>query len=384
VLTFLESVGRRSEAEFYVRLFASLPKQSFALILTPPRVVETALGSLVEQLRFLADLGLRAPVVLGAFTRRSGGHAAERLREALPGAGLMPWVVRLETPALGELVTRAVAGEKVPLVVASGDLRLERVGALARDLATRKLVVLRARGGLGPHEERRLELDPGHYLEAHAGGISVINLRSDLEALERARLLDQPDAELLGAVQRLLEAAGTPRTTLSVTAPMSLLNELFTVRGAGTLVKPGSRILKSDSDESVDVSRVRALLEASFGRQLAQDFFSRPALTVYFEESYRGAAIVQSSPLGPLLSKFAVEPVARGEGIGQDLWRAMLKDCTSLFWRARANNPIRDWYMSVCDGFTHAQEWSVYWRGIDTRQIPAVIEHALALPRDFS
>ena len=38
VLTFLESVGRRAEAELYLRLFRQLPKESFALIapaLTP-------------------------------------------------------------------------------------------------------------------------------------------------------------------------------------------------------------------------------------------------------------------------------------------------------------------------------------------------------------
>ena len=32
VLTFLESVGRRSEAEFYLRLFLKLPPESFGII----------------------------------------------------------------------------------------------------------------------------------------------------------------------------------------------------------------------------------------------------------------------------------------------------------------------------------------------------------------
>jgi acetylglutamate kinase len=339
---------------------------------------------LVEQLRFLEDLGLRAPVVLGAFARSSGEAAAERLRHALPGSGLVPALLALDRPDLGACVTRTISDGKIPLVVASGEGRIERLSSLARELSTRKLVVLRGRGGLGPHEERRIELEPGHYLEAHAGGISVINLRADLNALTASNLLRETDADLLSAIERLLESVGASRTTLSVTAPMSLLNELFTVKGAGTLVKLGSRILKANDYQSLDVSRVRSLLEASFGRNLAPDFFGNPPLTVYFEESYRGTAIVHDSTFGPFLSKFAVEPVARGEGIGQDLWRAMLKDCTSLFWRARASNPIREWYMSVCDGFAHSGEWSVYWRGVRTPDIPAVIEHALGLPRDFS
>lgn len=384
VLTFLESLGRRSETEFYVRLFRNLPKQSFALILTTPRAVDAALGSLVEQLSFLADLGLRAPVIVGAFSAGTGDKAAKRLVEGLPARGLTPTLAKLGEPGLPELLTAAMTEEKVPLVVATGEDRLAHVASLARTLSTRKLVVLRGRGGLGPHEEGRIELGSGHYLEAHARGISVINLRADLEALLDRGLLPNADTALLEKVRVLLEGVGAPRTTLSVTAPMSLLSELFTVRGAGTLVKLGSRIRKSDSYEGSDVSRVRDLLEASFGRTLRRDFFAKAPLCLYLEENYRGVAIVQNSELGPLLSKFAVEPVARGEGIGQDLWRAMLKDMSSLFWRARRTNPIREWYATVCDGFAHSGDWSVYWRGVRTSQIPSVIEHALALPRDFS
>src|SRR5215813_14046471 len=53
VLTFLESVGRRSEAEFYLKLFRELPKESFAIIAAEAAVLRYAAGSLVEQLRFL-------------------------------------------------------------------------------------------------------------------------------------------------------------------------------------------------------------------------------------------------------------------------------------------------------------------------------------------
>jgi acetylglutamate kinase len=257
------------------------------------------------------------------------------------------------------------------------------VGALAKQLGTRKLVVLRRRGGLGPHERRRLELAEGHFLEAHAGGISVINLRADLAALLAKGELHEPDVALLGGIERMLNAADSTRTTLSVTVPMALLNELFTVRGAGTLVKLGSRIRHATSYEVSDVDRIRALLEASFSKALDPTFFDTQPLAIYFEENYRGTAIVHQSPLGPFLSKFAVEPVARGEGIGQDLWRAMLKDSPKLFWRARAGNPIFDWYVTVCDGFSHTGAWTVFWRGAQAERIPDLIQHAVSQPHDF-
>ena len=57
-MTFLESVGRRSESELYLRLFRELPKESFAIIAVESAVVRYAAGSLVEQLRFLRELGL--------------------------------------------------------------------------------------------------------------------------------------------------------------------------------------------------------------------------------------------------------------------------------------------------------------------------------------
>ena len=79
MLTFLESVGRRSEAEFYLRMFHQLPKESFAIIVPGGPVVRYALGSIVEQLRFLADLGLYATVVLGLFDPEQGGEAARAI-----------------------------------------------------------------------------------------------------------------------------------------------------------------------------------------------------------------------------------------------------------------------------------------------------------------
>jgi hypothetical protein len=77
VLTFLESVGRRSEAEFYLRLFLKLPPESFGIIAPGGTVIRYALGSLVEQLKFLADLGLHAPVVLGLYDPEQGAVSSE-------------------------------------------------------------------------------------------------------------------------------------------------------------------------------------------------------------------------------------------------------------------------------------------------------------------
>src|SRR5690606_35762078 len=178
VLTFLESVGRRSEAEFYLELFRKLPKQSFALVLVRERALAAAPESLMEQLKFLTDLGLRATLVLGAWSSRGVERALSNLAASLARGGLASSSFDLAAPDLAARLTRALEAEEVPLVRARpGDFA--RIGALAHELETRKLVVVRREGGLGPHGVSDLELTPGHTLQAHGSGISVINFRAD-------------------------------------------------------------------------------------------------------------------------------------------------------------------------------------------------------------
>ncbi len=383
VLTFLASVGRRSEAEFYLRLFRQLPKESFALVLIRQPALHSAPGSFVEQLRFLADLGLVAPIVLGAWSPRGVDAAAADLADDLARRELDTVRYDLAKPDLAEALIRSLNERVIPLVCAHQTEPFEIIGQLARRLQTRKLVVLRREGGLGPHGLRTIEVGPGHELPVHSGGISVVNLRADRDALVSSGRLPPRDKKLLTAIHKLLEHTESPRTTLSVTSPLSLLNELFTVKGAGTLVKLGSAIQRFNSYAELDRVRLTALLESSFKRKLKLSFFEAAPEAIYLEEHYRGAALVQPGVGGVFLSKFAVDPVAQGEGIGQDLWRAMYRDTPRLYWRSRPNNTILGWYKSVCDGFTHQGDWAVFWRGYAPKELEAVISDAIDRPVDF-
>ncbi len=85
----------------------------------------------------------------------------------------------------------------------------------------------------------------------------------------------------------------------------------------------------------------------------------------------------------PFLSKIAVLPVARGEGLGQDLWWALTREHTAFYWRSRADNPINGWYTTVCDGMHRGPEWHVYWRGIGSGDVPRLVSDAIARPADF-
>jgi acetylglutamate synthase len=61
----------------------------------------------------------------------------------------------------------------------------------------------------------------------------------------------------------------------------------------------------------------------------------------------------------------------------------MRVDHRVLFWRARANNPIRSWYEKQCDGRVRVREWTVYWIALRPESIPEAIAYALSQPLDF-
>src|SRR5262249_6668726 len=159
----------------------------------------------------------------------------------------------------------------------------------------------------------------GLHLRHSETEVPIINLATDYESLVSKRLLSPKRQFLLEQSRRLLVERATHNMFIAVTSPLALLRELFTVRGAGTLIKRGSTIVRKGGFGEVDTGRLTALLHSSFGRQLSDGFFDREMAHVYLEESYRGAALVRQTPLGAYLCKFAVEREAQGEGLGRDI-----------------------------------------------------------------
>ncbi|MGC4095035.1 MAG: hypothetical protein QM756_45375 [Polyangiaceae bacterium] len=381
MLTFLESVGRRSEAELYLRLFHKLPKESFAVIAPGRPAVRQGVGALVEQLRFLGDLDLFAPLVLGLSNPEGAAADSERLVKRMPLVGLLPSTHEMNEPDLATQLRQELRAERMPVLhfrvdeSVSYQDRLTALANLARELDSRKIVMLRRRGGLAGR--------PGQGFPTDGRRLSVVNLRTDHELLSNPRCLDKRERELLEAAASLIQGVGSSSLLVSITSPLNLLKELFTVRGAGTLIKPGTMVERCASYAELDQARLTALLESAFGRPLSPLFYERPVAAVYYEPNYRGAALVLDGGPAPYLTKFAVEPEAQGEGIGNDLWQVMQRDFPRLFWRGRPDNPITSWYQSVCDGMLRLPNWNLYWRGVAAQEIPGLIAYVEALSPDF-
>ena len=351
VLRFLASIGRPAEAELYLKLFRAERPESFALIAVDREVVGVGVDALAVDLEFLSQLGL-TPIL-----------AFDSAAQAQQLAGALPDRVCAEVVAPAGAAQLARAG-RIPLVAVQGD----QLSALATALASRKLVLLGHEPALTP-----------------AGGepLSLVDLTGEYAALSAPEVLPPRQRALLARARDLIEAAPHP-LSVAVTSPLDLLRELFTVRGAGTLIRRGARVTAHRGlDDGVDRGRLGQLIESAFGRRLCADFWQRPIDQVYLAGDYRGAALIGATELGPYLSKLAVDAQARGEGIARDLWRALARDLPSLFWRARATNPIAPWYQEQSDGLVKLGEWRVFWRGLDESRIADAIRLARAAPLDF-
>jgi hypothetical protein len=376
ILRFLESIGRRSEAEFYLALFRAESKESFANLSMGASVLRDGSEAVVLHLRFLRDLGLLPVVSVGLGSAGTvAGEQAERLHRRLERADVPSLVFRMGEASLAESVTDSARGGTIPLVAfASGDAadlasRFEALGDLCVRLKTRKLIFVSRRGGL-------------HARNSDAE-LSLINLSTDYDGLVASRALPQNWLTLLEHIRHLLVERATHRMFAAVTSPLLLLHELFTIRGAGTLIKRGSTLISKPGLAGIDTARLSTLLSSSFGRELVPGFLQREFSRVYIEENYRGAVLVSETPLGPYLSKFAVDREAQGEGLGSDLWRLLTADHATLFWRARPDNPIAPFYVQECDGMARVGAWHVFWKGLAPGRLGDAIAFTIAQPVDF-
>jgi len=367
-MRFLASVGPSADAELYLRLFRSRAPERFATIAVEADAIAQAADSVAVDLRFLQTLGLTPVVVLGLDD--DAGSRAQRtaLHALLDDLGVA--TAALDGDVSGTAVRAATAAGRIPLLVArtgADGTPLDMLAGLLSGLRTHKLIVLGSQGGLSAGSRR----------------LSVVNLTTEHATLSAAPELSTRDRRVLELCRALvLERVAEP-LLVSVTSPLNLLRELFTVKGAGTLLRRGARIVRHRAYESVDLARLRALLTSSFGKPPNEQLFGRPLADCYVEEHYRGAALIMATELGSYLSKFAVTREAQGEGLGQDLLDQLVADHPALFWRARADNPVRAWYERICQARYATAHWTVYCRGLPPDRMAAAITFALAQPNDF-
>ena len=343
---FLDSIGRREEYEFYLNKFQSADTACFALLVPDLESLDQGAEAFAFDLHFLVRLGLKPAVVL------CGSDAEAK------------WALLSEN-SLFEKSTFPMVGnfeDKVPVffqplenLLGAGSLSAE---ALAKEEASFHAIGKRV-----------------HFIRP-AGGFEADYYYTQKEnALE----LTADEQVLADRASALLDAR--PGTHISVTSSMNLLEEIFTVKGAGTLFRKGSKIISPDF-QGLEKTKLLVLLEESFNKT-PKDGVLDAVTTIYLDEACNGAALLEEHPEGLYLSKFAVGPEARGEGLAQDLWAEVCEKHSAFFWRSRIGNPVNQWYDRQADGYYTTDDWMVFWRGMSADALPDLIAFCEARAPDF-
>ena len=403
----LSQLGTSREARYYLNQYSSDGELQFAVIKVGGAVLEEQLEPLAAALAFLRNLGLMPIILHGAGpqldvalqqasiqTEKRRGlrvttpdvmevarpviyRANRRLVSALEDQGVRAQGIQhgvfvcdyLDRDELGlvgdirqvdlEAVRDVVHRGMLPVVACLGESATGQVMNINADVAARELI-----WEVKPHKIIFLT-GTGGLLDESGRIISAISLRSDFEYLmEQAWVHSGMQLKLEQISQLLL---GLPESaSVSITSVDNLARELFTHRGAGTLIRKGEQIIEHEELTAEFRQKASALLEQSFNRELCEGYFDRLDLEcVLCSESYGAMAIVLKGVDGvPYLDKFAVTPEAQGAGLGAAVWQALVHRCPSLYWRSRTRNPITPWYFDQADASFTEDSWVAFSVGI--------------------
>ncbi|KAJ2659333.1 Amino-acid acetyltransferase, mitochondrial [Coemansia sp. RSA 1200] len=161
--------------------------------------------------------------------------------------------------------------------------------------------------------------------------------------------------------------------------------------GRFTLLRHGFRIQRHTSVNTCSQTRLRELLEASFGRQLDSERYferlraleSQGGIEIIIAGDYQGAVVVTYEDISkqadgttglrrhlPYLDKFAVLPSVQGTGMADILWAQLRRACPSCMWRSRNDNGVNKWYFDRSHGHARsapaaaadgATRWVFFW-----------------------
>lgn len=426
IVNLLRNLGTQREIEQYLSAFTSVESARFAVVKVGGAILASQLDELASSLAFLHGVGLRPVIVHGGgpqltaalrergvrsewidgerittpetleTARRVFPRIATTLADALDRQGVKARpissgifdVQRSAVPSLGlvgeitgvhlESIHATIQAGYLPILSSLGETRDGQilninadvaVRELARAITPRKVVFLTSTGGL---------LDPSGAV------VPAINLAEDYDRMMRDAHVEGGMALKLREIRNLLEDL-PEQSSVSITSPDHLAEELFTHRGHGTLVRRGVQITTMDTLDEADGPRLRRLLEQAFGRRLHDNYFQqRPIERLFVAGDYTAVAILTGNAPATYLDKFAVTAEAQGAGIGASLWRRLVEETPRLFWRSRADNPINPWYFQRADGTHRDERWVVFWRGVHDRDtIERCIDYALTLEPSF-
>jgi acetylglutamate kinase len=423
IVRLLSNMGSAKEIQQYLKRFSQLDAERFAVVKVGGAILRDDLDALVSSLSFLQQVGLTPIVIHGAgpqvdermkvakiakktvdglrvtdaaglaIVRKVSQQENLRLVEALQAQGVRAtsitagvfecdYLSKRKYGLVGKVdavhvasIQAAIKVGSIPVIASLGETAGGQILNINADWAANELVKT-----LQPYKIIFLT-GTGGLLDGEGQVIDSINLSTEYADLLRQPWLHSGMKVKIEQIHDLLMQL-PPSSSVSITRPDQLAKELFTHRGSGTLVRRGEKVLCVTSWKKLDLKRLKVLVESGFGRKLAPDYFERTKLyKAYVSEHYRAALIITLEDGIPHLDKFAVSDDAQGEGLGRAAWQVMRSEMQQLFWRARAGNPVNDFYFDEADGCLKGEKWNVFWYGLEGwEQIRYAVDHCLARP----
>ncbi|MBI2445005.1 acetylglutamate kinase [Candidatus Micrarchaeota archaeon] len=422
VLNALRMFGLDREVALFHRAFSQLPAHRFAVIKVSGKTLENQPQGIAQDLAFLSSLGLTPIVVHGAGSQID----AELARRGIPmqkidglrvtDARTMKVVHRVLDKATSKLVAavnrkggRAINANGMRLLHASKrasvqGVDLQHVGTVDRIDAAQLRALCQSGfipvlASMAPGETgwfnvnadtlarevvRRVRpqkfiliTSTGGILDSGGKIMSTIDVENELPALLKAGVITEGMRVKVEEIRELLQEV--PQTIVEICAPDRLLQELFTIKGSGTLLRSGANLKSAQSFRGLNRAAIRSLLEESFGKSLISDYFRQPVERVIVEKNYSGIAIVKRLNKKCYLDKFAIAKKSQATGLAKIIWQEIKNAYPDLMWRSSVHNPVNPWYLKQADGSQKAGEWIVFWYGI--KPDSSTIQKALRLPK---
>lgn len=251
---------------------------------------------------------------------------------------------------------------------------IDVTAAISKALQPHKVIFLNKWGGLRSWQQKVMD---------------SVSLPRDLPVLSTAHWFLAAERRRVTSIATLLNHLPSESSAV-ITSADTLLTELFSHKGSGTLFKNGDPIHRYSSLDGINLERLLALINKSFEKTLKEDYIDSlkgRLHSVYLSEGYSATAVITMEPVNggtPYLDKFVISSSKQGQGTSHILWECVRQDLGKLFWRSRANNKINPWYFKHCDGSFVNGLWTVFWFGLtDIRDSYNLVEHAIRLPDSF-
>lgn len=413
ITRLLYSLASRNEVERYLRIFSTANK--FAVLKVGGAILTNELDELALSLSFLHRVGLYPIVLHGAgpqlneileregiepdysdgiritdaqtlrVARRVFLEENQRLVEKLESLGTRArpiplgvfnatFLDREKYGLVGKIenvdkepIESAIRAGCLPILTSlalSEDGQILNVNAdvaaseLSKVLEPLKIVYLNEKGGL-------MHGKTGELIES-------INLDEEYDDLMKEEWVKFGTKLKLREMKELLDHL--PRSSsVAIISVDQLQKELFTDSGAGTLIRRGFKLFKTQSIEEAGPERLRAVLQEhdedvrENRKSVAQIFseLSRFPYTIYGDEGLGCVAFV-SHPPGevPILTRIIASRDAMMNNITENVWNMIRKDHKRLVWTVRADNENRAWHFEHADGSFTRDRRSLFYYGI--------------------